>query len=257
MKVTIGGFDGMHVGHQALIQKADKIIIIEKGSNLTPGEDRCDYTHNECVFYDLNDIKHLSSEQFITILKSLNTTEVIVGEDFRFGKDRRGDIKTLQKHFNVHTVKEVKIDGIGVHSRIIRDFLKKGDIKNATKFLGHTYKIKGTHIKGQGIGSEKLYPTINIRLTKNYLIPKPGVYISITNSKKSLTFIGVRSTDGEFSIETHILESLPKNEDEIAIEFVEYLRENKKFDTLEKLKKAIEEDIKKAKNYSFPTIALN
>ncbi|WP_456479832.1 riboflavin kinase, partial [Nautilia sp.] len=189
MRAAIGGFDGMHLGHQALIKRADMLVVIEKGSNLTPGTDRCDYTTLPCKFFDLNDIKDLSPIEFICVLKKLNITKIVVGKDFRFGKNRSGDLNLLKKHFEVEAIEEVKIDGIGVHSRIIREFIKNGEITKAIRFLGHTYKIKGKRIKGQGLGSKELVPTININPVKNYLIPKPGVYITLTNKYPSLTFI--------------------------------------------------------------------
>ena len=248
MKVTIGGFDGMHIAHQELIKKAEFMVIIEKDSNLTPGLDRCEYTTLPCIFFNLQEIKHLSAMEFIEKLKKLNTTEVIVGEDFRFGKKRSGDINLLKKFFKIKVINEIKIEGIGVHSNVIREFLKKGEIKKATKFLGHTYKIKGIKIKGQGLGKEKLVPTINIELLKNYLLPKEGVYITKTNSCPSITFIGKRSTDNAFSIETHILTDFEEKE-LIKIEFLEFLRENKKFSSLKELKNEIQKDIKTTQIY--------
>jgi len=252
MKATIGGFDGMHVGHRALIKKADLIVVIEKVSNLTPGDDRCEYTTLPCKFFNLVDIKDLTPIEFINILKKLNISKIVVGKDFRFGKNRSGDLTLLKKHFEVESIDEVKIDGIGVHSRIIREFIKAGNIKKANKFLGHTYKIKGTQIKGQGLGSKELVPTININPVKNYLIPKPGVYITLTNKHPSLTFIGMRSTDNNFSIETHLLmeNGQCKMENDIfIIEFLEFLRENRKFDNLKDLKKRIQKDIIYAENF--------
>jgi len=248
MTAAIGGFDGMHLGHRALLQKSDKLIVIEKGSNLTPGTDRCEYTSLPCEFFDLNEIKELSAEDFIEILKTLNVTKIVVGEDFRFGKNRSGDRGLLKKHFEIETVKEVKIDGVGVHSRIIREFIKAGNIKKANLFLGHTYKIKGKRIKGQGLGRKELVPTINIVPVKNYLLPKPGVYISFTNDIPSLTFTGIRSTDNSFSIETHILNDnvTTDNEDTVIIHFLEFLRENKRFNNLKELKKQILIDITNA-----------
>ena len=260
MIATIGGFDGMHLGHQALIKKAQKLIVIEKGSNLTPGDDRCDYTNLPCVFYNLDEIKYLSAKEFIEILISQNITKIVIGDDFRFGYKRSGDIKLLYKHFEVEVVDEVKIDGIGVHSRIIRKFIQNGQIEKANIFLGHTYKIKSIQIKGQGLGSKELVPTINITPVKNYLLPKPGVYITMTNSLPSLTFIGIRSTDNNFSIETHILMENGKwkmKNEYVQIEFLEYLRENRKFESLKALKAQIKKDINTAKNYAFPTMDLN
>jgi riboflavin kinase/FMN adenylyltransferase len=224
------------------------MVVIEKNSNLTPGLDRCEYTTLFCKFFNLKEIKHLSAMDFIKQLKELNATTIIVGEDFRFGNKRSGDIELLKNFFNVEVIPEIKIDGIGVHSHIIREFLKKGDIKKATRFLGHTYKIKGIKIKGQGLGSKELVPTINIKLLKNYLLPKEGVYITKTNSHPSITFIGKRSTDNAFSIETHILNDF-EEEDLIKIEFLEFLRENKKFNSLKELKEQIKKDIEITKIY--------
>ena len=250
MTATIGGFDGMHLGHQALIKKADIIIIIEKGSNLTPGTDRCDYTKLPCKFYNLDDVKHLEADEFIYILKDLNITKIIVGSDFRFGKNRRGDIGLLKHHFEVEVIDEVKIDGIGVHSKIIREFIKNGEIKKANRFLGHIYKIKGKQVKGQGLGAKELVATVNINLIKSYLLPKSGVYITLTNKQPSLTFIGIRSTDNNFSIETHILNPSQLDNftisEPITIEFLDFLRENRKFENLADLKNQIQKDIKTA-----------
>jgi riboflavin kinase/FMN adenylyltransferase len=246
---TIGGFDGMHLAHQELLKRADFFIVIEKGSSITPGFDRCYYTNLGCEYFELEKIKHLSAMEFIDILKKMDIKKLVLGYDFKFGKNRNGNIDLLKKFFEVEIIEEIKIDGIGVHSHIIRKFIKE-DIKQANKFLGRNYKIKGTQIKGQGLGSKELVPTINIKLFKPYIIPKPGVYITKTNNFLSLSFIGIRSTDNNFSIETHIIESEKlkvKSEKLIEIEFLEFLRENKKFDSLNELKLQIKKDIAKTK----------
>lgn len=247
MTITIGGFDGMHVAHQQLINKSEFIFIIEKGSDLTPGLDRCEYTTHPCKFLYLNDIKEMSATNFIQYLKQNQVKKIVVGEDFKFGKDRKGDLNLLKKHFETEIVKEIKIDGMGVHSRNIRKFLSNGEIKKANLFLGHTYKIKGVQIKGQGLGSKALLPTINVKLLKNYHLPKNGVYVTKTNSLPSVTFVGIRSTDGNFSIETHVLKDFEKDFELVKIEFLDFIRENEKFDSLEDLKRQIEKDVKKAK----------
>ena len=246
MIATIGGFDGMHIAHQELIKRAQKLIIIEKGSNLTPDNDRCDYTNLPCVFYKLEEIKHLLPLQFIELLKNQDIKKIVIGEDFRFGKDKQGGIALLKKHFEVEVIKEIKLENIPVHSRVIREFIKNKKIKKANKFLGHLYKIKGKKIKGQGLGSKKLVPTINIKPIKNYLIPPNGVYITLTNKLPSLTFIGIRSTDNNFSIETYILNDNFIKDNLIIIEFLDFLRENKAISNLEELKRLINNDIKKA-----------
>lgn len=246
MRVTVGGFDGIHIAHQELIKKSDKVVIIEKGSSLTPGFDRLEYINKPFDFLLLEMIKTKTPKEFIEYLKKLNATIIIVGEDFRFGANRSGDIDLLSRYFEVEIIMEIKIDGIGVHSKVIREFIKKGDIKKANKFLGKNYKIKGTQIKGQGIGSKELVPTINIELFKPYTLPKPGVYLTKTNNHPSLTFLGVRSTDNNYSIETHILNFDNFDFKFIEVEFVGYLRDNHRFNSLDELKSQIHQDIKTA-----------
>jgi len=249
MKLAIGGFDGVHFAHQKLISLSDEVLIIEKNSSLTPFKTRCDYILKKCHFYNLDDIKHLTHLEFIEkIKKELKPKEIIIGYDFRFGKDRLGSPNELKKHFKVTIIDEIKIDNIGVHSRIIREFVQNGDILKATKFLNHTYKIKATQISGQGIGKEKLLPTINFSPIYNYTIPKNGVYLTLINKIPSLTFIGIRSTDNNFSIESHLLKNFNHN-NIYEIEFIQFLRENKKFNSLEGLKKAIITDKQKAINF--------
>jgi len=246
LKATIGGFDGVHLAHQELIKKADIVIIIEKGSSLTPGLDRIEYIKKPFEFLFLDDIKDLSALEFVNYLKNLNITSIIVGEDFKFAKNRSGDINYLKKFFDVEVIKEIKYQNIAIHARNIRKLIQNGEIKLANTLLGKDYKLKGIQIKGQGLGKKKLLPTINIELFKPYTIPKSGVYLTKTNSYKSLTFIGYRSTDNQFSIETHILEDFEKSKF-YQIEFIDFFRENKKFTSLEELKKQLEFDLQKAK----------
>ena len=247
MRATIGGFDGVHLAHQELIKRADLVIIIEKDSSLTPGLDRIYYFDKAFEYLELEKIKQKSADEFMEYLKSLNIKKIIVGEDFRFGKKREGDLTLLQKRFKVEVIKEIKKDNIPIHSKVIRELIKKNKIKKANSLLGRNYKIKGTKIKGQGLGSRELLPTINIELIKPYTLPK-GVFITKTNSSPSLTFIGKRSTDNNFSIETHILTSF-KEKKLIEIEFIEFLRENQKFDNILDLKEQILNDIKRAKEF--------
>jgi len=254
--LAIGAFDGMHIAHQELFKRLTKngaILIIDKNSaQLTPGEYRCEYTDKKCFFYDLKEIKDLDAKGFVEKLKEdfKNLKKIVVGYDFAFGKDRKYKIDDLKRYFDgeVEVVSEVKYKGISVHSRVIKEFLKKGDIKMANALLGHTYKIVGDVIKGRGLGKKELYPTINI-VVKDFLIPKDGVYATITDVEgfyePSVTFIGKSQTvEKEFSIETHIIKKdIPKAKGKVTILFFEKIRDNKKFDSLKELKKQIEKDI--------------
>jgi len=249
MKLAIGGFDGMHYAHQKLFSLSDEILIIEKYSTLTPFETRCEYTNLKCHFYNLENIKNLSYKEFIyKIKKEFNPSTIVVGYDFKFGKNRKGTPELLKKYFDVIIVKEIKIDNIGVHSRIIREFIKNGEIKKANRFLNHLYKIKANQIEGQGIGNKELLPTINLKPIYDYIIPKNGVYLTLLNKEPSITFIGNRSTDNNFSIETHIL-TKNYNFKKFDLEFLEFLRETKKFNNINELKKVIITDKEEAINY--------
>lgn len=249
--LAIGGFDGVHLAHQKLFEKLSHngaVLIIEKNSSITPKKARCEYIKQSCFFYYLDDIKHLTKDEFIEKLKAdfPHLKKIVVGYDFMFGKNRQGSPESFKKYFDVVIVNEIKIDEISVHSSVIREYLKNGNIEKATKFLNHPYKIKGLQIKGQGLGKKEFVPTINLEI-KDYLIPKAGVYKTKTNGKKSISFIGKReSTDNKFAIETHLLENFD-NYDKYEIEFVEFIRENRKFNNFEELKKQILLDIEKAK----------
>ena len=257
--LAIGHFDGIHLGHKALFSYCydGGILVIENDRlKLTPKRESFIYLP---IFYkNINDIKNLSPEEFIKLLKNefVNLKKIVVGYDFKFGKNRSADAIFLKNIFDgeVVIVNEKKINNISVHSEKIREFLKKANIKMANLLLDRVYEIKGNLIKGQGLGKKELFSTINLD-TSNYFLPKNGVYATFTNLNnkdfKSVTFIGNRlSTDDKFSVETHIIE--PFSEDKIngkiTIKFKDFIRDNKKFENLNELKFQISKDILKAQD---------
>ncbi len=250
--LAIGSFDAIHLAHQELIKKAEAVLVIEHHrATITPGWKRSRYTKKPTFFYLLENIKHLTPQEFITKLKQdfPALKKIVVGYDFKFGNNASGDIATLQRLFSgvVEVVEEIKVEGISVHSRVIRELIKNSNIALANRLLGRNYTIDGEQIRGLGLGSKELVPTINLKV-KNYTLPL-GVFASNTiiddKKYKSVTFIGKRvSVDNSFSVETHILEEfILKRYSDIKIEFLEFLRENKKFNSLEELKKQIQNDI--------------
>jgi len=259
--IAIGGFDGMHRGHQELFSRLDKngvIVVIENNkSSLTPNGYRKEHTNFAIEFLQLSKIKHLDAKGFLELLhvKFPNLQKIVVGYDFYFGKDRAYSASYLKEIFDgeVVIVDEVKIDGISVHSRFIRGLISKGDIKQANKLLGYNYTIYGELIKGQGLGSKELVATINIE-AKEFCLPKEGVYASLTRVDgsehlyPSVSFVGHRvSTDGSFAIESHILDTKVSCIKKASISFIDFLRDNKKFENLKELKEAIYHDINQAK----------
>ncbi len=253
----------MHLAHQELFKELNDfggIVVIQTHyANISPFRSREKHSKYPIYFYPLENIKHLNGKQFIKLLKEEfpSLQKIVVGYDFHFGYKAAYNIENLIDFFDgeVHIVPEYKIDGISVHSRIIRAYLRDGDIKFANKLLGYNYKLSGLIIQGQGLGKKQFVPTININVTE-YLIPKEGVYLTKTHWNKfeycSITFIGHRvTTDGKFAVETHILDNefnqeIPKN---IEVEFLDKIRDNRKFARFEELKQQIHDDIKCAKLY--------
>ena len=255
ISLAIGGFDGIHLAHQELIKRAQALMIVSKyNSNLTPKEYRCKFVKKPCFFYELDDIKKLGCLEFAKFLKEEfpGLKKIVVGYDFRFGFNRSCTPEQLKSNFEVEIVDEVVIDGISVHSGVIREFISSGKIEEAGKLLGRAYSIEGEVIKGQGIGKKELVATLNISVC-DFLLPQNGVYAtkcSIDDKMyDSVTFIGVReSTDGCFSVETHIIDKDIKNRGKkVEIFFYKKIRDNKKFNSLNELKKQIKEDIKTVK----------
>jgi len=258
--VAIGGFDGMHLGHQELFRELGEggcIVVIETGyANLTPKQERAYFTGHPLLYIDLDSIRHLDGKGFVAFLHEQfpHLEKIVVGYDFHFGKDRKYSYDDLKNLFDgeVVVVNEVSHNGDSIHSHKIRTKLTIGDIKGANAFLGHNYTIRGKHISGQGIGKKELVATINIT-TNGFLVPKEGVYATLTriddeeHYHPSVSFVGHRvSTDGSFAVETHILDGEVTCKESAAISFVSFLRKNEKFETLEALKKAIDTDISKA-----------
>lgn len=260
--IAIGGFDGMHIAHQELFKNLDNngaIVSIESGyANLTPKRYRQEYSIYPIYYYVLDRIKHLEGDEFIRLLKEEfpNLKKIVVGFDFCFGKNRKYCTEKLKELFDgeVLVIDEIKLENIAVHSRIIRDYIKDGDIKMANKLLGKEYKIYGQQITGQGLGAKSFVPTINLKVDE-FLLPNEGVYITKTILDdlefNSISFLGHRvTTDGSYAVETHIIDKDIKNNNHTTqIKFCEKLRDNQKFDSFESLKKQIFDDINLAKNY--------
>ena len=212
----------------------------------------------------------LSAQEFINyIQKYFKIEELIVGGDFRFGHRGGGDLKDLKNMGNKHEFelliirKKAKNKKI-ISSSLIRQFIRKGELKEAEQLLGRSFSLKGKVFKGRGLGSVLGFPTANVK-TDNYIIPAKGVYAAYVILGKKVYLaavnVGLRPTctcrDG-FSknalkktaspagliIEAHILD-LEKNilAKIVKIVFLEKIRQEKNFSSLDALKKAISKDI--------------
>ena len=255
--LAIGSFDGIHLAHRTLIDQVDALVIIERdGGYLTPGHKRSFFTSKICCFYHFDKIKSLTPKAFVEKLKNdfpvLET--IVVGYDFHFGKNKAGNAQILRELCDkeVIVVDEVSIDEVPVHSRTIKEYLRKGNIKMANKLLGRVHYIDGYVVSGQGLGKKELVPTINLNV-KHYQLPLEGVYATRTYIENewldSVSFLGHRvTTDDSFAVETHILgKEIGVVRGDIQLAFVDFIRANQKFDSLEALKQQIKADILRAK----------
>jgi len=216
--VAIGNFDGMHLGHQKLFERLGEqgaiiVILAGGGTKLTPFASRQAFTNKKIFYCDLRAIKSLSGGEFIALLRQnfINLQKIVVGEDFRFGRDRAWGVEFLRREFRGQTcvVGEFCLSGGGVHSSRIKELLSRGRCEEAAELLGRNYEICGRVVRGQGRGAREFVATLNLDAS-GYFMPKSGVYATLVRAGSrefaSVSFLGHRlSTDGAFAIETHIL----------------------------------------------------
>ncbi len=282
--VSLGYFDGVHIGHKFLIDTMAKyaqknflnkaiftftksISLLHKGKDILNQEQKV----NEINKYDIDlfySPDFLSFSQFTPreffeniIVKAMRAKAVFCGSDFRFGKDRKGDVeilKTLCEEKGIHfeIVPTVKIDDEVVSSTLIRNALEIGDIKKANKLLGYNYYVDFTVVHGKKLGRTIGTPTINQIYPEFMCMPKRGVYntIATVNGKvyPASTGISTRPTVKGDSItcETFILgfegDLYGQN---IKVEFFDFSTEIKKYDSLELLSEMITSVAIKSKEY--------
>lgn len=264
--LAVGCFDAFHLGHKELLKhlkvQNSALLVIDKvqKDRLVPKEKMSELCEFDLIYVDFEDIKEWSAGEFLARLKAEfpHLQTLVVGEDFRFGKARSAGANDIEKlsDFKAIIIADFEFKGISVHSKIIKDFLLNGECERANALLGRDYAVEGELIHGQGIGAKELVPTLNLD-TKNYFLPKNGVWATLCEIRqqifKSVSFIGLRSTDGKFSVESHILDKnfanlhLGENE-KITLIFKAFLRENQKFEGLAPLKAQIVKDCQNALN---------
>jgi len=283
---AIGNFDGVHLGHKKILKflskKADELGLFSMVLTFSPhpekilGETRVkmiqtlDQRLEEIKKFGIQAVlvisfdkkfSNFSGQEFIQkiLVNLLRAKVLIVGKNFRFGKNREGDtflLRRLASRFNlqVFSLPSVSKGEMIVSSSLIRKFLQEGEIEKHNVLLRRTYVIEGEVIKGKSRGKILGFPTANIQ-TRNEIVP-PGVFITnVTIGLKkipSLTNIGHCPTFGqqETNIESYII-NFSKNlyGKKIRIHFIKKLREEIKFDTSEKLSQQIKKDIDTAKDY--------
>lgn len=280
--VALGNFDGIHLGHRALI---DTAINLGRKSKTIPSIFTFDCNFNEIklgskdtslisekqkerilkdsgieLLYTVkfcDEIKNMSPEEFVheILLEKLNAKMIIVGFNFRFGHNALGDVETLKLlskkyDFEVVVIPPIIRNDELVSSTRIRKLIAAGEMTIANELLDRNYSMMGKVISGKGRGKKLGFATANLKCDANYVSPKHGVYKTIANYKNkkynSITNIGVNPTfsDVKFSIETHIIDF---NQDiygeELEIEFLDFIRSERKFSTIKDLIEQVNSDI--------------
>jgi riboflavin kinase / FMN adenylyltransferase len=216
------------------------------------------------ILHFTHEVARLAPEEFVTrfVCGVMQARAVLVGGNFRFGHKQAGDPRLLaelgtQEGFEVREVPPVKCRGRVVSTSEVRSLLEAGQVSLAARLLERPYALAGPVVHGHGIGSRETVPTLNLRPTVE-VMPRDGVYVTRTADTaadrhwKSITNIGVRPTFGgdDLSIETHLLESIEGPPPErIRVEFLWRVREERKFESAEALKRQILADVGRAQTY--------
>lgn len=281
--VTIGTFDGVHVGHQKILER---LVNTAKASNLESAiltffphprmvlqkdagirlintiEERKQILAKSGVDHLIvhpftQQFSRLTAREFVRdiLVHKLKAKKVIIGYDHRFGRNRTADINTLKEFgreydFEVEEISKQDVEEVAVSSTKIRQALLDGLVEKANRYLSYPFSLAGTVVKGKGLGKEFEFPTANLEIKEEYkLIPKNGVYVVRSEIDGEEVFgmmnIGTNPTVGgtNKTIETHFFD-LDKDlyGKYLSIELLTRIRDEKKFDTVEDLKRAMKQD---------------
>lgn len=287
--ITLGTFDGLHIGHIKIINQLvedakenDLKSLVYTFSNhpmevtnpnnipskIISLEEKIKKIKSLGVDYlfllEFNDFQmNIDPELFIEelLVKKLRMKHLVVGYDFTFGKKAMGNTNLLIEKAMLHDysydiVEPIKMDYVRVSSTLIRALLKSGKIEEANFYLGRKYTLQGKVIHGKKLGRKIGYPTANIEVKDHFAILKPGVYITKTYIDDTVYYsvsnIGFNPTFeyNKFSLETYIFDFDQKIYDKtIRVEFYKMIRDEIKFDSVDELKEYIKWDVYNVKRY--------
>ncbi len=281
--VALGKFDGVHLGHQAILEelkkeknrdKEIKTVIItfsispeavlsdKKLKYIMTDREKREYFEHSGIDY-LIDIKldkkflNISAQDFVKeyLSENLGAVKVVCGKNFRFGRDRQGTTDFLGNigikfGFETKIVDYVTIEKKEISSTRIRTEILKGNIELANKMLGHEYSVTGIVEHGRELGRTLCFPTINIQPPDDKILPPNGVYISecviSEKNRVGVTNLGIKPTVGgeRIGIETNIFDySGNLYGQEVTVRLLKFLREEKKFESIYELQEQIKKDI--------------
>ena len=279
--IALGFFDGVHIAHREIIlsavaaakEKGYRPIVLtfdrsprefltkDKTEYLTLLDDKkkimADLGCELCLLKTSQELLDMEPEEFVSsiLINQFNAGHVCCGYNYRFGKKAKGDTALLKKlgtsfGFTTSVFDCIELLGGTVSSSRIRILLKEGEIEKANILLGRSFSLSGTVTEGKHLGKTLGFPTANIYPEKTLVTPKRGVYKTIVTTPlgtfPAITNVGINPSVGteEAHLETYIP---PFSSDlystKIKVEFVTFLREEKKFETLEELKNQIQKDV--------------
>ncbi|NMW84606.1 bifunctional riboflavin kinase/FAD synthetase [Peptoniphilus sp. AGMB00490] len=286
--IALGNFDGVHKGHIALINKAienakklnikssillfnehtDNLVKLGKKEIITNNNTKLKILENLGIdlIYLINFTREFMSYSPIKFLdyflaKNLKIKGVVVGYDYTYGYKKSGNVELLNKNKNlfesIEVIDQISYNGEKISSSLIRKLIEGGKIKEANFLLSRPYKLIGKIIHAKGLGKKMGYPTANLQLIDNFVIPKFGVYDSdiIIKGKrfKASTNIGTNPTvenDG-VKIESHILDFTRDIYGyTVELELLDFVRPELKFNSVEELFDQIEKDVLVTRNRS-------
>lgn len=271
--LCLGFFDGVHLGHRAMIQQAKnegyKVSLltfdespafvlgrIKENHYLTSVSDKAEILEELGVDYMYimtfdREVAGLTKDEFITkVIRPINPIKLYCGEDYTFGSRGEGDPFYLSLYFDVVVVETTLDNGKKVSARDISQLIEKGDIELANKLLGRPYRLNGLVVEGKHNGKKIDFPTANLKLDYPYAFPMTGVYLGfayVNDVKyKALISVGTHPTIMRLEkpiIEVHIIDfdGIIYGKD-IFIELIYFHREEKTFDSMDDLKEQLKKD---------------
>lgn len=269
--VAIGTFDGVHLGHQAVIDDADTVLTFEPHpltvihpevapKLLMPFELKRDVLDGigveELVVIPFDEeFSKRSAEDFIehVLIERLGAKRVSVGENFRFGNKARGDVEMLQadERFETRVVPLVEVDGETISSTRIRGLVAAGDVQHAMHALGAPFMLEGEVVTGDQRGRELGFPTANLVPRDDLVVPGHGVYAAFSNGTPSAVNVGVRptfETGRGLLIESYLIDfDADLYGQNLRVAFVERLRGEKWFESVDELVTAMKQDVERAR----------
>ncbi len=291
--LTIGTFDGVHIGHQKILQKLQEEAYKIDGETVL----FTFYPHPRMVLNPTNhglkliqtqeekieklkkiglenlivqpftsEFSNLSAKDFVEkfLIEKLNVKKLVIGHDHQFGKNREGTLEFLKemsvKHnFEVIEIPAQEINEVNISSTKVRKAIESGDIDVANAYLGFPFELNGVVVKGKQLGRTIGFPTANIELKSDFkILPKKGVYAAEIQLSDYTHYIGMMNIGNRPTISNELKETIEVNifdfnqsiySNEIKVKLFGRIRDEFKFDSIEKLKEQLIKDEKTCRNY--------